>query len=344
MKIPKIPATIKIEDGADIELSKLHACVLDLFAKNRKKRLAEVDKKLEKISHLEKYKQAKKLKKWNLIRSNIESGEDAKEFQINGNLLVQDYNKNISEYEKTRILNEYLELLGTIIEINVVKKAEECRSDFQLPTFVGNNASKGPREDDKTERDNFHKSFLSLQNKRAANIPEDLLNKLDIHFGKFEHLQSITRKNIENVPLRENGVRKGTSKLLMQQALHDTGNSSFYDKINAICATYWKWKLPDLSNFEKQIMIDFDFTQEEYHDMKKNKHPLLNRKSNLNIQYRLFKHLQARGHQCRVADFKMIDGRDILIDYDQIWKIMVERANVRLETLGYEPILYIPTV
>lgn len=249
---------------------------------------------------------------------------------------------NDEEYltERERIIAEYLEFARKIIKID-----QQTTVDAIPPEVIssGNNG-KAAKEDDKTEREIFNKAFLGHQAKRIVNIPEEVYERLDGYFSSYDHLENLTRQNISKVKLLKNGKRKGTSKELMREALSATGNASYYDRENPICVNYWKWKLVDLSNIETQVMIDFDETQKVYRWMKETKHPVLNRKSNLNIGYRLYQHLRARGVNCRKNNFKIIGGRDILIDYDKIWEVMVEKANIELKKMGYEPMIFLPTI
>ena len=365
-RLPKIPGSIEIDEREDSEVEKfksvnivkLHAYILSLFKKTKKKRLEEVDFKLESLKKsstetiLEKEKKKKNIKKWKQIRRIVYGDEDMKIFDFQGNILLVQYLKLAKQEEdiknnpdlyifKNRVISEYIEFAQKIIQID-----QQSTADLTVPEIIssGSNSKSGTKEDDKTEREIFNKAFLSHQAKRPVNIPEEVYKRLDEYFSSFEHLEPLTRGNILKIKLLASGKRKGTSKELMRDALSATGNASYYDRENLICVNYWKWKLADLSSVEAQVMIDFDETQKAYHWMKKTKHPLLNRDSNLNIGYRLYQHLRARGIKCKKADFKIIGGRDILIDYDKIWQVMVEKANIELKKLGHEPMIFLPTI
>jgi hypothetical protein len=350
-KLPKIPGEIQIEEsenGGTVDIVKLHKSILSLFKKTKKKRIEEIDNKLdclknlETITAIEKDRKKKDTEKWKKIRKMVEIGEDVEIFLYQGNNILEKYSKIIEkdDMERESIILEYLDFARNVINIEQKSTADEISVDI---ISSGSNGKPG-KEDDKTEKDNFHKAFLSHQAKRTINIPEGVFERLDDYFGSFDHLEHLIRDNIHKVKLLKNGKRKGTSKELMRDALSATGNASYYDRENIICTVYWKWKLKDLSHIEMQVMVDFDETQKVYRWMKDTKHPLLNRKSNLNVGYRLYQHLRARGIICNKKDFKIIGGRDILIDYDQIWDVMVEKANIELKKLGYEPMIFLPTV
>ena len=349
-KLPKIPGDIEIEESSGsegiVDISKLHKSILVLFKKTKKKRLAEVDSKLKVIKNtevstaIEKEQKKKNMSKWKSIKNDVESEEDMEIFNYQGNEIIEQYINTKDGLEKERIVAEYLDFARNIIKIEQKIIADEISTE--IVSSGGN--GKPAKEDDKTERENFSKAFQSHQAKRAVNIPEDLLKRLDKYFSSWDHLEHLTRDKIEKVKLLKNGKRKGTNRGLMREALSYTGNATYYDRENSICFIYWKWKLKDYSNIETQIMIDFDMTQEAYRWMKKTNHPLMNRKSNLNIGYRLWQHLRARGDKCKKTEFKIVGGRDILIDYDKIWEVMVEMANIELKKAGYEPMIFLPTV
>lgn len=171
------------------------------------------------------------------------------------------------------------------------------------------------------DRDNFYKGLLRYQGKQQNRLPTNIVDILDAYFTSFGLLE-MTSSRVKEKPLNKNGSRGETTKDMMLKALSDshTNLSGYYDDLNLICHVYWGWRLPDVSHLENIIMSDYDETQKIF-----DAH-LKNGGSNINIQYRLFKHLELRGHQCKLDDFKMIKGRDILERYDATWKIMIEGA------------------
>ena len=68
-------------------------------------------------------------------------------------------------------------------------------------------------------------------------------------------------------------------------------------------------------------MDDYRTAQQVYDQIPKE------RKSCLNTQYRLFKHLQRRGHICKFEDFKVVKTRDILEYHDDTWRIICEQIG-----------------
>jgi len=170
------------------------------------------------------------------------------------------------------------------------------------------------------DRDNFYKALLRYQGKQQNRLPENLISVLDIYFESFGLSVS---EHIRSLPLNPDGKTRGqTTREMMYRALYETGYAIYYEDVNLICHIYWGWILPDISHIEDDIMEDYDKVQKIYESLPKN------RKSNLNTQYRLFKHLQLRGCQCSIDDFKMVKTREILEYHDATWQIMVTEAGL----------------
>jgi hypothetical protein len=169
------------------------------------------------------------------------------------------------------------------------------------------------------DRDNFYKALMRYQGKQPNRLPDNLATVLDNYFRSYG---LPTTDEVRKMPLTERGTRGTTTRELMYRALFETGNASFYEDVNLICHIVWLWTLPDVSHLEDQIMDDYDKTQKVYECIWKN------RKSNLNTQYRLFKHLQLRGHKCSIEDFKMVKTREILEYHDAIWEHMCQGSRL----------------
>jgi len=189
---------------------------------------------------------------------------------------------------------------------------------FRTPIFT-----EGQKQNNRNgydDRDNFYKALMRYQGKQPNRIRDDLTSILDNYFRLFG---LPTSEEVKKMPLTEKGTRGDTSRELIYRALSETGNATYYEDVNLICHLYWGWTLPDVSHLEDQIMDDYDKTQKVYESLPKN------RKSNLNTQYRLFKHLQLRGHTCYIDDFKMVKTREILEYHDATWELMTTGAGLR---------------
>jgi hypothetical protein len=190
---------------------------------------------------------------------------------------------------------------------------------FRAPVSSETNKATTGGRNGYDDRDNFYKALMRYQGKQPNRLPDNLTKVLDDYFRSYG---LPTSDLVRKMPLTERGTRGNTTRELMYRALFETGNASYYEDVNLICHIVWLWTLPDISHLEDQIMDDYDKTQKVYECIWKN------RKSNLNTQYRLFKHLQLRGHKCSIDDFKMVKTREILEYHDSIWEIMTTSANL----------------
>ena len=179
------------------------------------------------------------------------------------------------------------------------------------------------------DRANFEKVVMRFQGKQPDKPPLDLYIVLENHFREKElpridihdngipiYVSSDYIKN--HISLNNDGEKDGTSRSLMYKALKDTGNSNYYDHINLILHEMWDWELPDVSYLEDMIMDDYDKSQRIYEVLPKD------RKSSLNSQFRLFKHLRRLGYPCKARNFRIPTTHDILEFHENIWAKICE--------------------
>ena len=182
------------------------------------------------------------------------------------------------------------------------------------------------------DRENFLKGYRRYEGKQPNRLPNDLEEQLDAYFISFGMPKC---EEIRKLPLTENGTRGDTTREMMFRALAATGNAAFYEDVNFICHLVWHWSLPDISHLEEQVLEDYELTQRVYESLPRE------RKSNLNIQYRLFKHLEMRGHSCTIDEFKTIKTRDILEYHDSVWQKMIQGVQQLYPKSGF---IFIPTI
>lgn len=177
---------------------------------------------------------------------------------------------------------------------------------------------------------NFRKTFKRFLGEIRPKVDLDVLRQdLDQY---FEEKGMMVGEYVKSLDTTYDGKKEGTNVSQMIDALKATGYSSCYDDVNYIMYDYWGWNLPDASHLEEIIMNDYQLTQNVWYGMSEAEK---GRKSSISTHYRLFKHLQIRGYNCSICDFKMPQSQSIQ-SYDRIWKIMVENCG--------EPALYfIPT-
>lgn len=183
----------------------------------------------------------------------------------------------------------------------------ECNLVTQTVSSNGEKSGRTNYED----RENFFKALRRFQGKQNNKVPASVLEKLDNYFHGYD---LPTSDIIRQRPLDSHGKREGTSLDMLLKALSEVGCSAYYEDVNLIGHLYWGWVLPDLGHLEESIMDDYDKSQRVFEQIKEE------RKSCLNTQYRLFRHLERQGFPCSKNDFKMVTTLEILEYHEDAWR------------------------
>lgn len=266
---------------------------------------------------------------------------------------LEEEEKDPKYQKKMQVIRKYIDLAKNYINVVIIQKKKNMNkcacgydlSDVFIDNFgtqicpecgydryiIGYNLYKRDTlssRNDYSDRDNFEKALMRYQGKQVDKIPETLFNDLDEYFrARGKPISS----EIRALPLTISGRKKGTDLPMLYKALLETGYSSLYEDANLIAHKYWGWRLPDISHLEAIIMRDYEKTQRVYNMLPKE------RSSSLGTQFRLFKHLELRGHPCSVGDFKIVKMLDSLEYHDETWRIMCEKC-------GDPEIYFIPTI
>jgi hypothetical protein len=269
------------------------------------------------------------------------------------NVLPLEEEKNPLYWRKIRIVKRYVEIASRYVDIQMIvkkKNVHRCVCGYDLNEvhidnlgiqicpecnteryIVGHNLYKTDTFSSKNEyndEDNFEKALMRYQGKQPDKIPDTLFEDLDAYFSARGFP---TSEEIRALEPNAKGRKPGTSLPILYKALQETDNSTFYEDANLIAHKYWGWTLPDVTSLESVIKQDYRKTQRIYNSLQKE------RSSSLGTQYRLFKHLEMRGHPCSISDFKIVKMRESLEYHDKNWKIMCERCQ--------DPeIFFIPTI
>lgn len=197
--------------------------------------------------------------------------------------------------------------------------------------FYHDNARTNNSGNNYEDRANFRKVLMRYQGKQPDKPPLELYERLGEYFTETEtpkidingdgFRKFLTPEQIRDLPLNSDGEKTGTSRSLMYKALKDTNNTDYYDHINIILHEMWGWSLPDVSHLEDKIMDDYDTSQRVYEAIPKD------RKSSLNSQFRLFKHLRRLGYDCKSRDFRIPTTYDILEFHNTTWAKICEILN-----------------
>jgi hypothetical protein len=261
--------------------------------------------------------------------------------------------KTLQYREKMSVISAFLNLAQQHIPIDIIRKKKssqrcicgqdlsdvyvdewgnqecpQCGNERYMPGYNISKKDTIASRNDYSDSGNFKKSFIRYQGKQVDNIPESLFKDLDAY---YEARGKPVSKDIQSRPLTRKGRKKGTDLPMLYKALQETGYSSLYEDANLIAHKYWGWKLPDVGHLESLIMNDYKKTQRIYNMLPKD------RSSSLGTQFRLFKHLELRGHPCSIDDFKIVKMRESLEFHDETWRQICELCE--------DPdIYYIPTI
>lgn len=261
-------------------------------------------------------------------------------------LIIENSDDKIRRYN---IITKYLDIVQEYVPVEFVRQVEiingcsacGCSSEELTENAFGNiicnqcgteeiSIKKTPYQKDKTmicgirnnyeDRENFKKAIKRFQGTQNNKPPKSLYSELDEYF-----------KN-KNFPIGDdvrlnNTSDQNTSRNLMYKALADTGNSEYYEDINLILHQYWGWELPDIAHIEENIMDDYDLTQTIYEELPKI------RKSSLNSQFRLLKHLLRYKdkiiYEINVKDFKIPTTREIIEWHEETWTKICQILTLR---------------
>lgn len=193
--------------------------------------------------------------------------------------------------------------------------------------FYQDNARTNNSGNNYEDRANFKKVLMRYQGKQPDKPPPDLYSKLEEYFitnetpkidQDGERVFAAPEYIRNNIDLNDDGEKDGTTRSLMYKALKETDNSDYYDHINVILNEVWGWELADVSHLEDQVMEDYNTSQRVYEVLPKD------RKSSLNSQFRLFKHLRRLGYPCKSKEFRIPTTHDILEFHNTMWAKICE--------------------
>lgn len=246
------------------------------------------------------------------------------------------------DYDKIKIIEDYLILAKRYVPIdimrvqkNIVKcfvcgynlsnirgyQIEICPS-CSTEISAGYSFSVGEAVNTKDSRDlvNFKKVLKRYQGKQPDVIPENLYKDLD-HY--FESRGLLIGEEVRKLPLNSRGKRGDTNHQMLYEALAHTKHTDHYEDANLIGNKYWGWQLKNIPpHIEKMIINDYKKTQAVYtSDTEKE------RSSSLGTQYRLFKHLELRGIDCHIDEFKIADNEESIRFHETTWEKMCRGSN-----------------
>lgn len=215
-------------------------------------------------------------------------------------------------------------LSGIFINDDGVQICSECNHHTYTPQYSNteqiNDTTKitGKNKDDYDSWENLYKALIRHQGRQINKITPALIKALDTYFANNK-LPTI--EDAKSLELDAKGRRIGTTFQMMLKALQDIKEPDYYEDARLLCKIIWGWTLRDLSHLEARIHADYILTQDVFNEMYKD------RTSSIGTQYRLFKHLQLVGEDCNTGDFKLSIMREVIIEVEEIWKVMCDNAG-----------------
>lgn len=176
--------------------------------------------------------------------------------------------------------------------------------------------SAGEKQDESIK--NFLKAFENYQGIEAERIPDELYQALDEY---FVGLNMPSGAEVRAMPLNPRGRRGNTDSRMLWYSLQETGYNAFYRHSNKIAREYWGWELPNVQHLREIIIEDYHKTQSVFHKIPLDERV---RESALGTEYRLWRHLQMRGHECFMDEFRIARDPKSLRIHNANWKKMVE--------------------
>lgn len=338
-KIPKIieieiPNKIVASYITDYNIIELHTKIMKTFGANNDKKniyMGDIKGLIDEYTNISKQPQiitfgATITKKESLTKEQIERRHN----------IIDEYLKIAKKYVDIDIRRQFpinnlcpvcdYSMEDVYVDDNGLLCCPECGFEkmtySNTSSFSGNSTnSGGGSKKDYEDRKNFLAALMKYQCKQLTRFPQiELFKTLDEYFRRKG---IITRDEIKEQTLNENGTRGITTRNMLLTALHDTGYADYYVDCSLIGQLYWDWKPPDVSHLEDIIMELYDITQTAFHSLKG-----LDRESSINLQFRLYKLLMLVGHKCQPSDFKLIRTAEILENLETIWKQICEITEI----------------
>lgn len=324
---------------AELKAEKLRAEIIEL--KSRKKYDAYVE---ESTPYLERYKTMPRVER--VIDISGYDEDYITEEENKRALLIETYVKISKKYyniECQRVLKDTSNqcvgcreiLYDTYVMNESCLSCPNCglvRTSGMISKVIENN-SDAITQKIYMDTENFRKAFYRYMG--LQDITFDISKMCMELDDELQKNGNIPAAEIKSMPHNIHGKKDGTLLQLLFDTMKSCGYNNYEDG-NRIAYELWGWELPThLLPLEDIIMNDYMITQKIYEDIPEHER---NRKSCLGTQFRLYKHLQLRGHSCEPGDFKLPVQSASLEDQENLWMRMVKGAS-KIDS----SIFYIPT-
>lgn len=324
----------------------------DLF-----KKIQELTKNIEYISSGQKYQDYIKdvesyVKRYSEIKPSIivvrfgdensKNDDEDENIRIERLKIIDKYCISAAKYYDLRVTRVYQQVettctnCGTSLNnINVIDHYgiiccpnEKC--GCEISSYLSYKSGKETSINNCNQEDDTIENFIHIFNQyQGTNIrkkpPQSLYEELDKFFISQGRPSG---EEIKKLPLNSRGRRGDTDHQMLFQALSKIAKSSnlsgYYESINLIGHEYWGWELPKYNHLKELILSDYRKTQKILNNIPVNQK---GRTSSIPTFYRLYRHLQLRGYECYLDEFKIAENLESRRNADELWKIMCEGAN-----------------
>ena len=121
------------------------------------------------------------------------------------------------------------------------------------------------------------------------------------------------------------GGKEGTSRDMMAEALQRK-NKDYVEHVNYFCPTYWGWRRPSVQGQRSNIMFNHQkiiSAMVMYNILQK-----YGRKTIINRQIMLYKHLQILKVPCNIEDFRIVGTSTVFGVHLAVWETACVHAGL----------------
>lgn len=327
---------------------------------SRPQTIAERNETLSKIEKIEKKIKAKNqmIEKYSLeVKDIIDHYRKlgSNEVFIKFGDMENEKSENSDDDERYSLIEEFLAIASKYIDVNVIQKTKEnycpscltqcddmivndeviiCPHCFvEVPIYikyVSENSESKKSDPSARDLENFIKKIDEFEGIKPNNYPANMEQILDEYFLPYQ-LHGVY---IRSLPLNSDRRTRGkTTKTIMMNGIKALRKKlpGMYKYAEWICVWYWGWVPHNLDDHRDILIKEFLETQKIIN------HHKGSRKSNLNRDYRLYRHLEKINYSLLdIRDFRMVKDQSLKY-HENMWFLHVIPGMKWNQDLHYQP-------